>query len=186
MNRADWRQAAPRILAWAALFVFCAGLAIAQQAAPASGQRTDGQIEMDVVHALDASQPLKNDLITAATIQGEVTLSGTVALESSKTLAEQIVNGVAGVTAVHNNLKVGNPASDPNAQNGPMVDSNDPGIPETSTQTPIKNPSARDPASPIITLLGNALCHRYPISTPESEKMMTAHWAPSLISGTSR
>ena len=142
MNRADWRQAAPRILAWAALFVFCAGLAIAQQAAPASGQRTDGQIEMDVVHALDASQPLKNDLITAATIQGEVTLSGTVALESSKTLAEQIVKGVAGVTAVHNNLKVGNPASDPNAQNGPMVDSNDSGVPETSTQTPAPYSSA--------------------------------------------
>jgi len=39
--------------------------------APA-GQRTDGQIEMDVVHALDASAALKDDLITAATIQGAV------------------------------------------------------------------------------------------------------------------
>src|SRR5215470_2403945 len=46
-----------------------------QNAAPAVGQRTDGQIEMDVVKALDDSQALKNDLITAATIQGQVTLS---------------------------------------------------------------------------------------------------------------
>ena len=50
--------------------------------AATSGQRSDGQIEMDVVHALDASQALKNDLITAATIQGEVTLSGTVSSDA--------------------------------------------------------------------------------------------------------
>ena len=141
MNQAMWRRSVPKILAWTALFVFCATLALAQQAAPASGQRTDGQIEMDVVHALDASQPLKNDLITAATIQGEVTLSGTVSLESSKTLAEQIVKGVAGVTAVHNNLNVGNPANDPNAQNGAMVDPNA-GAPETGGQTPAPYSSA--------------------------------------------
>jgi len=90
--------------------------------APA-GQRSDGQIEMDVVHALDASKALKKDLITAATIQGEVTLSGTVASDASKELAESIAGRVAGVTAVHNNLKVGNAqdaqsvqsAGDPNA-----------------------------------------------------------------------
>jgi hypothetical protein len=141
MIRATWRNGFPKILAWTALLVFCAALAIAQQAAPASGQRTDGQIEMDVVHALDASQPLKNDLITAATIQGEVTLSGTVSQASSKTLAEQIVKGVAGVTAVHNNLNVGNPANDPNAQNGAMVDPNA-GAPETGGQTPAPYSSA--------------------------------------------
>src|ERR1700759_4410731 len=57
-----------------------------QSAAPAVGQSTDGQIEMDVVKALDDSQALKNDLITAATIQGEVTLSGTVSSDASKQL----------------------------------------------------------------------------------------------------
>ena len=53
------------------------------------GPRSDSQIEMDVVHALDAalSQALKNDLITAATIQSEVTLSGTVSSKSSRKLA---------------------------------------------------------------------------------------------------
>jgi hypothetical protein len=64
---------------------------------------------MDVVHALDASKALKNDLITAATIQSEVTLSGTVASEASSELAESIAARVAGVTKVNNNLKVGNP-----------------------------------------------------------------------------
>jgi hypothetical protein len=105
----------------------CGAYALAQDAAqdqqnqaPAAGQRTDGQIEMDVVHALDASKALKNDLITAATIQGEVTLSGTVSSAASSELAESIVAHVAGVTKVDNNLKVGNPqdaaAGDPNAQ----------------------------------------------------------------------
>src|SRR5215469_6893965 len=97
-------------------------MALAQDAARSNSQRSDGQIEMDVVHALDASQALKNDLITAATIQAEVTLSGTVSSESSKQLAESIAKTVPGVTAVHNNLKVGNPADDANAQGAPLND----------------------------------------------------------------
>ncbi len=101
-------------------------MALAQDAVPSNGQRSDGQIEMDVVHALDASQALKNDLITAATIQSEVTLSGTVSSDSSKQLAESIAKTVPGVTKVHNNLKVGNPADDANAQGAPTNDpSND-------------------------------------------------------------
>jgi hypothetical protein len=112
-----------RILARFAVLVavatLCSAFAPAQDAAPANGQRTDGQIEMDVVHALDASDALKNDLITAATIQGQVTLAGTVTSEASKRLAESIVKGVPGVTGVKNNLKVGNPANDPNAQGAP-------------------------------------------------------------------
>jgi len=89
-------------------------------AAEAAGQRTDGQIEMDVVKALDDSEALKNDLITAATIQGQVTLSGTVSSEASKRLAESIVSKVPGVTGVNNHLKVGNPAEDQSAQAAPM------------------------------------------------------------------
>jgi hypothetical protein len=101
-------------------------MAVAQDAAPSNGPRSDGQIEMDVVHALDASQALKNDLITAATIQSEVTLSGTVSSDSSKQLAESIAKTVPGVTQVHNNLKVGNPADDENAQGAAANDpSND-------------------------------------------------------------
>lgn len=79
---------------------------VAQQDNP----RSDGQIEMDVVQALDDSQALKNDLITAATIQGKVTLSGTVASQANRDLAQSIVAKVSGVSGVVNNLKVGNPA----------------------------------------------------------------------------
>jgi hypothetical protein len=105
-----------RASAWVGVIVLGCTLTMAQDATPSSAPRSDGQIEMDVVHALDASQALKNDLITAATIQSEVTLSGTVSSDSSKQLAESIVKGVPGVTQVHNNLKVGNPADDANAQ----------------------------------------------------------------------
>lgn len=84
-------------------------------AAADNGARTDSQIEMDVVHALDASKALKDDMITAATIQGEVTLSGTSGSEASRELAEQIASHVNGVSAVKNNLQVGNPQAADNA-----------------------------------------------------------------------
>ncbi len=122
MNRPLMKRFAIRAGAWVGLAALCGVLALAQDPAPANGQRTDGQIEMDVVHALDASQALKNDLITAATIQSKVTLSGTVSSDNSKKLAESIVTGVPGVTGVQDNLKVGNPADDPNAQNMPTDD----------------------------------------------------------------
>ena len=119
----DWRRMpAPR-----------RGSAQSQPAAQ-QGPRTDGQIEMDVVHALDASAALKNDLITAATIQREVTLSGTVSSDASKQLAESIAAHVNGVTKVHNNLTVGNPG--PDAQNmQPAPDAQEmPGPDQTQVQ----------------------------------------------------
>jgi BON domain len=122
MNRPLLKKVFPQILCWVAVVLLCGVVALAQDqnTAPQAGQRTDGQIEMDVVHALDASAALKNDLITAATIQGEVTLSGTVSADASSKLAESIASHVAGVTKVQNNLTVGDPqqaaAGDPNAQ----------------------------------------------------------------------
>jgi len=127
MNRSLLKNMIRPLLAFAGVAVLCAGIAMAQDGASPAGQsqgqaqsqpaapqgpRTDGQIEMDVVHALDASAALKNDLITAATIQGEVTLSGTVSSDASKQLAESIAAHVDGVTKVNDNLKVGNPAAD--------------------------------------------------------------------------
>jgi hypothetical protein len=119
MNRTLLKRIFPHILAFAGLVILCGATALAQDQAPATAeaaapaqaadQRPDGQIEMDVVHALDATQELKNDLITAATIQGEVTLSGTVSSPASSQLAESIAGHVGGVTKVNNNLKVGNP-----------------------------------------------------------------------------
>ena len=75
----------------------------------AASQRTDGQIEMDVVHAIDAAPALKQDWITAGTVQGEVTLSGTSASDANRQLAESIAARVPGVIKVVNNLKVGDP-----------------------------------------------------------------------------
>src|SRR5881275_1670365 len=104
-----------KINALAAGFVLAfSGIASAQTPAQNDGTaRTDGQIESDVVQALDASEALKNDLITAATIQGAVTLSGTVASDADKQLAESVVRKVSGVSGVNNNLKVGDPSQDP-------------------------------------------------------------------------
>ena len=117
-NRSSIRKVTSQLMAWMVLPVLCAAVARAQDTgAPAQpqgqptaqqGPRTDGQIEMDVVHALDGSAALKNDLITAATIQGEVTLSGTVSSDASKQLAESIASHVDGVTKVHDNLQIGN------------------------------------------------------------------------------
>ena len=126
MNRPMLKRVFPQALAWTALAVLSGAMALAQDSTPApapapapspaaatpetpppaAATRTDGEIEQDVVHALDASKALKSDLITAATIQGEVTLSGTVSSEASSELAEAIAAHVAGVTKVNNNLKV--------------------------------------------------------------------------------
>jgi hypothetical protein len=112
MIRPSLKRVFELCLAWSALAVFSVAAATAQEggsAAPAGGQRTDGQVEMDVVQALDASQALKDDLITAATIQSQVTLSGTVASLAESELAASIASHVNGVAKVKNNLKVGNP-----------------------------------------------------------------------------
>jgi BON domain len=118
-NRNLMRKLITQLMAFVALAALCAVVAPAQDAGPQGqppagqqGPRTDGQIEMDVVHALDASAALKNDLITAATIQGEVTLSGTVSSDASRQLANSIAAHVDGVTKVHNNLQVVNPGPD--------------------------------------------------------------------------
>lgn len=119
MNRSLLKRFFPQALAWTAAVALCGAMALAQQNSSTAAARSDGQIEMDVVQALDASTALKNDLITAATIQSEVTLAGTVSTESSRELAEGIASRVPGVTKVNNNLKVGNPqaaASDTGAQ----------------------------------------------------------------------
>ncbi len=124
MNRPFLSKVVPQGFVLAGLLLVGAGSGLAQNPPPLdanspsapAGQRTDGQIEMDVVHALDSSSALKDDLITAATIQGVVSLSGTVSTEASKELAESIVAHVSGVTKVTNNLNVGNPQD---AQAGP-------------------------------------------------------------------
>lgn len=120
MNQPIFKRVFPQVLAWAGLVALSSVIALAQGIAPppdpTAAARTDGQIEMDVVHALDATKELKDDLITAATIQSEVMLSGTVSTEASRQLAESIASHVSGVTKVTNNLKIGNPQNAPTEQ----------------------------------------------------------------------
>ncbi len=146
MNRPLFKRVVTQGMAVVAAAVLSGALALAQDASQAGGQRTDGQIEMDVVHALDASAALKNDLITAATIQSKVTLSGTVSSEASKSLAESIVKGVPGVSGVQNNLKVGNPADDPNAQT--MQPADDQGAPNEADNAPVGQDQGQQQAPP--------------------------------------
>jgi hypothetical protein len=139
-NRPLLKRFIPQLMAWAAIALLSAVAALAQDngaaAAPANGPRTDGQIEMDVVQALDASQALNNDLITAATIQSQVTLSGTVSSQASKDLAGSIAGHVNGVTKVNNNLKIGNPqdAQDASQYAAPAPDDDAQAINDNSQQ----------------------------------------------------
>ncbi len=99
----------------------------ATPAATASGQRTDGQIEMDVVHALDGADQLKPDWITASTVQGVVTLSGISSNAANRELADSLSAKVPGVTKVVNNLTVGNPQqAQGNVQTGAESPATDP------------------------------------------------------------
>jgi BON domain len=78
-------------------------------AAPQQAQmaaRSDFDIQTDVAAALTQSPQLQGQHITAATIQGDVTLSGSVQDNSAKQLAQQIAAGVSGVRMVENNLTI--------------------------------------------------------------------------------
>jgi len=75
--------------------------------AQSQAARTDADIQTDVAAAIGRTPQLQGQQITAATIMGEVTLSGTVQSDSAKQLAQQVVSGVSGVRSVANNLTVG-------------------------------------------------------------------------------
>jgi hypothetical protein len=66
----------------------------------------DGDVEHDVQQALNTSA-LKSAVITPVSFHRVVTISGTVADEPSRELAEEITSQVSGVVAVHNNLIIG-------------------------------------------------------------------------------
>ncbi|MGO8759598.1 MAG: BON domain-containing protein [Terracidiphilus sp.] len=152
MNRVWMKRSIVHLMGLGVVAVLSAAIALAQDAGAAqsqsqpAGQRTDGQIEMDVVHALDASAALKNDLITAATIQSEVTLSGTVSSDASKQLAESIAAHVNGVTKVHNNLKVGNPAQAAQNMQLPADSSDMPDADQSAAQQAMANLPPPGPA----------------------------------------
>jgi hypothetical protein len=80
----------------------------ADAAPQVQASRTDADIQADVAAAIARAPQLQGQQITAATIMGDVTLSGTVQSESVKQQAQQVASGVNGVRSVANNLTVGN------------------------------------------------------------------------------
>ncbi len=124
MNRSFHNRMHEKSLVWVAAAALSGLVAAAQVSSPLSGngQRTDAQVEMDVVHALDSSRALNKDMITAETSRGEVTLSGTVSGEASSELAELIASQVSGVTEVHNNLRFIDPQRFPSGANASVPD----------------------------------------------------------------
>src|ERR1035437_4292465 len=159
MNKPLVKRMIPQALVLTAALGLSANYSLAQDAnapaqnsgAPSSGPRSDGQIEMAVVQALDGSEALKNDLITAATIQSQVTLAGTVSSDASRQLAESIAAKVPGVTKVNNNLKVGNPADAQDDQGAPDPNAQDSGQPamDDNQQQPANPPQdAQDGSAP--------------------------------------
>jgi hypothetical protein len=85
--------------------------------------RSDADIQSDVAYALSHSKVLQGQHLTAATVEGDVTVSGNVSDEASKELAETVIYKVKGVRSVTNNLNVGN-APQNNTANAQPQDSN--------------------------------------------------------------
>ncbi len=114
------------------------------QAGDQSQGRSDADIQSDVAYALSHSKALQGQHITAATIEGDVTVSGYVHDEASKELAETIIYKVKGVRSVSNNLNVGD-APQTNTANAQPADAN-----TTAEQDPNYDPAQQNmaPAGP--------------------------------------
>ncbi len=93
------------------------------QAGQSQGGRSDADIQSDVAYALSHSKALQGQHITAATVEGDVTVSGYVQDDASKELAQTVIYGVKGVRSVTNNLNVGN-APQTNTANAQPQNSN--------------------------------------------------------------
>ena len=101
----------PRLSAKLALAAALSTGLVAATAAPQAwgqaaqaGDRSDADIQSDVNYALTNSQALKGQQITAATVEGNVTISGSVRDAASKELAESLLYRVKGVHSVTNNV----------------------------------------------------------------------------------
>jgi hypothetical protein len=104
--------------------LLCTGITVVAAAPQAWAQtaqtagRSDADIQSDVAYALSHSAALKGQQITAATVEGDVTVSGNVRDDASKELAESLIYRVNGVRSVSNNLTVGTAAQQTPAAGG--------------------------------------------------------------------
>ncbi len=80
---------------------------------PRGYRRTDERIYEDVCDRLTEDGDLDARDVEVSVTTGEVMLAGTVATRAQKRIAEDIVEGVLGVTEVHNRLRVQPTATEP-------------------------------------------------------------------------
>jgi hypothetical protein len=109
-------QLAARLALGAALSTGMVAAIAAPQAwaqSSAASDRSDAAVQTDAAAALANSPALQGQSITAATVEGNVTISGNVRDAASKELAESLVYRVKGVRSVTNNLTVGDAAPAP-------------------------------------------------------------------------
>lgn len=78
-----------------------AGAGVAQSSTP------DAQVESNVLKALAAAPELASEQITTRTVDGTVTLSGTVGTEQARNKAEQLAANADGVLKVVDELRLG-------------------------------------------------------------------------------
>ncbi len=83
--------------------------------APMNYRRSDTRIQEDVCDRLMLEDELDPSAIDVRVESGVVSLAGTVATRLEKRLAEQIADSVPGVTDVDNRLRIGKPATFPQA-----------------------------------------------------------------------
>ncbi len=96
----------PLLLAFAMCLALAPAVAAHAQQTAQSAVRPDADVQADVVAAITNSPVLNVQPITASTVAGQVTLSGSVDDNASKDLAEITVKKVSGVRTVVNNLEI--------------------------------------------------------------------------------
>ena len=119
-----------------------AGAGVSEPGGRSEPGRSDADIQSDVAYALSHSKALQGQHITAATVEGDVTVSGNVHDDASKELAETIIYKVKGVRSVTNNLNVGD-APQANTANAQPADAN-----TTPEQDPNYDPAQQNMAQP--------------------------------------
>ena len=86
--------------------VFAAALSFTLASAAGAAQQPDAWVTTKVKMSLLTTDGMSATGVHVDTIDGRVTLHGSVATEAEKSRAEQVAKGVAGVTAVRNLLQV--------------------------------------------------------------------------------
>jgi Flp pilus assembly secretin CpaC len=110
------------------------GTALAIGAGCGPSARSDALIEQDVSAELSSDEALRGDTISVRSVDGHVTLTGTVSDPDDRAEAERIAGDVSGVKEVDNALEV---AAGPSAAPGlPPVGSPPPPEPAPGEATP--------------------------------------------------